>query len=413
MFSLARLGGVSQSVNGAFEGLRSHPMNRLSLENRNDVARRPMGHRLAASLVAALALAGCGSTRSGNKGTPAGAGGAAGAANGPGGSISGNLGGQTASVTSGGAPGSMLGGAAGTASGSGGSSSPGGTTASGGQTGLGGTVGAGGAAGAAGTSGAAGAASSAADAGAGACTRADLKSVVGVYFTAMAAHDPTMLKVASSVKFTENAKSLELGDGLWKTAGAVTFHRDVLDTERCGAVSESVVDNQGTATIFGLRLRLEGGQLTEVETIVVDPKTGFFPTPTGIVNSSKDDWEGVLPADQRSTRAELTAAANAYFDLFSNPSTMVPFAKPCNRLENGLQTTQGDCGGGIPSGNLMMTHRRYPVADLEAGIAVGWVLFGGGLLDFHMFKLKGGKIQFINAVVGPSATSWGWPDDPP
>jgi hypothetical protein len=61
----------------------------------------------------------------------------------------------------------------------------------------------------------------------------------------------------------------------------------------------------------------------------------------------------------------------------------------------------------------MMTHRRYPVADLEAGIAVGWVLFSGGLLDFHMFKLKGGKIQFINAVVGPSATSWGWPDDPP
>ena len=45
-------------------------------------------------------------------------------------------------------------------------------------------------------------------------------------------------------------------------------------------------------------------------------------------------------------------------------------------------------------------------------IAVGWVLFGGGLLDFHMFKLTGGKIQFINAVVGPSATAWGWPDDP-
>jgi hypothetical protein len=30
-----------------------------------------------------------------------------------------------------------------------------------------------------------------------------------------------------------------------------------------------------------------------------------------------------------------------------------------------------------------------------------------------MFKTKGGKITFINAVVGPSATSWGWPDDPP
>lgn len=234
---------------------------------------------------------------------------------------------------------------------------------------------------------------------------------ITAYFTAMAAHDPSTLKVASSVKFTENAKSMQLGEGIWKTAGAVTFHRDVLDTERCGTVSEAVIDNQGTATIFGLRLKLEAGKLTEVESIVVDPKNGFFPTPNGIVNSSKDDWESVLPMDQRSTRAELSAAANAYFDLFSNPMAMVPFGKPCNRLENGFQTTQGDCSSGIPAGNLMMTHRRYPVADLEAGIAVGWVLFGGGLLDFHMFKLKGGKIQFINAVVGPSATSWGWPDD--
>jgi hypothetical protein len=121
----------------------------------------------------------------------------------------------------------------------------------------------------------------------------------------------------------------------------------------------------------------------------------------------------VLAADQRIPRDQLQAAANAYFDLFANSSTMVPFAMPCNRLENGLQTTSGNCGSGIPAGNLMMTHRRYPVSDLEAGITVGWVLFGGGLLDFHMFKTKGGKITFINAVVGPSATSWGWPDDPP
>jgi len=40
----------------------------------------------------------------------------------------------------------------------------------------------------------------------------------------------------------------------------------VLDTERCAAVSEAVVDNQGTATIFGLRLKLDAAQVTEVET---------------------------------------------------------------------------------------------------------------------------------------------------
>jgi hypothetical protein len=366
------------------------------------IASRNRARLLGTAAVFALAISACSSsndpgTGAGSPGGKSGAvngatGGAAGASEAPptpgGGGLpaSGGFAAAGSPPESGGAP------ASGGANASGGQSSAGGASSSGGTTGIGG---------------------GSPDGGAANCTRADLKNVVDAYFKAMAAHDPSTLKVASAVKATENAKATKLGEGLWKTAGAVAFHRDVLDTERCGTVSEAVIDNQGTATIFGLRLKLSGAEITEIETIVVDPKNGFFPTPNGIVNSSKDDWEGVVPVDQRSSRTELTAAASAYFDLFSNPSAMVPFGKPCNRLENGFQTTQGDCGTGIPAGNLMMTHRRYPVADLEAGIAVGWVLFGGGLLDFHMFKLRGGKIQFINAVVGPSATSWGWPDDPP
>jgi hypothetical protein len=367
----------------------------------NGKARAPARIGLFEALAAPIALLACSSSTAGSKA----AGGAPGVSGGAGTVAVGGASGDGAVVSGGGGGvGSLAGGGASVSAGGAAPGSSGGALASGGQS----------AAGAAASGGASGVAGAAADSGAsgGACARGDLKATVESYFTAMAAHDPSTLKVASTVRFTENAKQTQLGQGLWKTAGAVKFHRDVLDTERCGTVSEAVVPNQGTDTIFGLRLKLDGGQIIEVETIVVDPSTGFVPTPNGIVSSAKDDWESVLPADQRSTRAELSAAANAYFDLFSNPSAMVPFGKPCNRLENGLQTTQGDCSSGIPAGNLMMTHRRYPVADLEAGIAVGWVLFGGSLLDFHMFKLKGGKIQFINAVVGPSATSWGWPDEP-
>jgi len=230
------------------------------------------------------------------------------------------------------------------------------------------------------------------DGGAAACTRAALKSVVEMYFTAMAAHDPSTLKAASTVKFTENAKALKLGEGLWKTAGAVAFHRDVLDTERCAAVSEAVVDNQGTATIFGLRLKLDAAQVTEVETIVVDPKNGFFPTPNGIVNRPRTTGKACCRPIQRSSRAELTAAANAYFDLFSNSSAMVPFGKPCNRLENGLQNHTGDCGTGIPAGNLMMTHRstRSPISKRGSP----WVGCSSARAPrLSHVQVKGGKIQ--------------------
>lgn len=241
------------------------------------------------------------------------------------------------------------------------------------------------------------------------CTRAALEAAIDAYFDATASHDPSALAVSPSVRFTENAVELELGDGLWKTAGAVQFHRDALDTERCATVTKAVIENDGTPTIVGLRLKLEDGALAEVESYVVDPATGFVPTPQGLIDSAGDDWESLLDPADRSTREELDAAADAYFDLFSNPAAPVPFGVPCDRLENGFKTTNGRCSDGVPPSSLQMTHRRFPVADLESGIAVGFTLFGGSLLDFHMFKLTSGEIRFINAVVGPSAPSPNWP----
>ena len=241
------------------------------------------------------------------------------------------------------------------------------------------------------------------------CTRESLKALIESYFTAMAAHDPAALPKAANLKFTENAKTMQLGEGLWKTAGMPAFTRNVLDTQTCGTVTEAVVAENSGQVIFGLRLKLDGEQnLSEVETFVVR-SGGFAFKPQGIIDSKKDDWETVLDPSERSTAEDMNAAANGYFDLFSKPNTKVPFGMPCYRLENGTLTTPGgDCGSGIPAGNLQMTHRRFPVVDLEAGITVGWVLFGGSLLDFHMFKFKGGKVQFINAVVGPGATASGW-----
>ena len=50
---------------------------------------------------------------------------------------------------------------------------------------------------------------------------------------ALAARDPKRLPVATSVKYTENGRVLELGEGFWKTAGAPLAYRDyILDPER-------------------------------------------------------------------------------------------------------------------------------------------------------------------------------------
>jgi hypothetical protein len=242
------------------------------------------------------------------------------------------------------------------------------------------------------------------------CTRDSLSAAVDAYFHALEARDAESLAVAPGVKFTENGSEIALGEGLWLSAGPAQFRRNVLDTERCGTLTQAVIEENGNPIILGVRLGFVESKIFEIETYVAR-STEFAFKPQGILDGAAQDWESVLPAEQRSSREELNAAANAYFDLFQDRATVVPFGTPCDRWENGTQTTSGDCSAGIPGG-LTMTERRYPIADLESGIAVGFVLFSGSLLDFHMFKLKSGKIHLIQALVGPRVSSSGWPADP-
>ena len=57
------------------------------------------------------------------------------------------------------------------------------------------------------------------------------------------------------------------------------------------------------------------------------------------------------------------------------------------------------------------THRRFPVTDVEAGITAGFVNFNGGLPDVHIFKIRNGKIEMIQAVFGGNAQGAIWPDE--
>jgi len=50
------------------------------------------------------------------------------------------------------------------------------------------------------------------------CNRECLKAFITQYLKAMVAHDPKALTLAPNTRFTENTKTLPLGEGLWKEA---------------------------------------------------------------------------------------------------------------------------------------------------------------------------------------------------
>ena len=144
-----------------------------------------------------------------------------------------------------------------------------------------------------------------------------------------------------------------------------------------------------------------------------------------ILETADHDWEGILKPSERSSRMAMTAAAVDYIDMFADdPPVSTPFATPCDRWENGTQTTKGGAFQGkvylphscTPKGlGLIIKHpkRRVPVVDVEAGIAVAFVHFAGNLPDFHMFKMRNGKVELIQAVIAPKAPSTGWKEDLP
>ena len=69
-----------------------------------------------------------------------------------------------------------------------------------------------------------------------------------------------------------------------------------------------------------------------------------------------------------------------------------------------------DCS---PKGLVISNHgpRRFLV-DVEAGLVVAFVHFAGALPDFHVFRMRNGKVERIHAVVGAWSASMGWAPAP-
>lgn len=278
------------------------------------------------------------------------------------------------------------------------------------------------------------------------CSREALRGLVDQYFEALAAHDPSGLPLAANVRATENGVEVAVGKGIWATAGKALLRRVLVDTHRCGTHASAVLEEsfssatvgeanafsgtkplpvEGTVRpiLFGVRLRVEGGRISEIESIIAREREFAFDA-EGALATKEQDWEGLLPPEERSSRLAMVAAADDYFGMFAAaPEVRTPFASPCDRWENGMFATAGgtalpgedgkaapmpahDCS---PKGLVISNHgpRRFLV-DVEAGMVVAFVHFAGSLPDFHVFKMRNGKVERINAVVGRRSASMGW-----
>ncbi len=257
-----------------------------------------------------------------------------------------------------------------------------------------------------------------------ACTREGLKTITNNYFAALEAHNPSSLPLASGVRYTENGIEVPLGKGVWETAGKTTFKRDMVDTRKCGTHTQAIIEEDGKQILYGVRLKIDKEKISEIEAIVVRGEQVL--DAKAILDTKDQDWEGILPPEERSSRLAMMAAADDYFELFVKEQPLkvseLPFSGICDRWENGMQTTKGGTNQGIempahncsPKGFADMTHgpRRFLV-DEETGVVVAYVLFNNVWPDFHMFKMRNGKVEWIQAYFEYSKEykTIGWPPE--
>lgn len=270
-------------------------------------------------------------------------------------------------------------------------------------------------------------------------SRAELEALAEAYLDALVAKDPSRLPWADEVIFTENNVQLTIGDGLWNTIGARRGHYDLKAADpETGQVSWfGIVEESGHPAIMGLRLAVSGGRIAEAETIVCrECEFGPFPQIEGY-DAPRPLMLATVPEEERVPRARMISIADGYFDTLQlNDGTLFTrFAEDCDRIENGLQTTNVEIEG-YPIAKMgteaqfrlgqyvyddRLRDRRFPLVDEERGLvlAAGFIDHTGKIAEvtwtdgtshrsiFHfphsfvlleLFKIVGGRIAGVEAV---------------
>jgi hypothetical protein len=288
------------------------------------------------------------------------------------------------------------------------------------------------------------------------CDRACLERVLDQYLEAVVAHDPKRLPLSADVKYTENSQVIAVGDGFWKTAQGIGNYKHYFADPEFGQVAfMGTMREADSLLLFSVRLRIELGRITEIESVYFRPGGGG---PNNIaamdkMGKAEDLWFRSIPAAQRLSRPEMISIADAYFTSVQkndgkgiHGTGTYPFTNDCHRIENGAPTTNVprpatekpgtlnlfamDCLSQFKMGLYYVVQnihgRRYPLVDAERGVVWAHSVFDQGtvnegvlsdgtkhryngfnrpssILVTEAFLIEGDKIRRVE-MIGPSAT---------
>ena len=277
------------------------------------------------------------------------------------------------------------------------------------------------------------------------CDRECLNAHADAYIEALVAKDASSLPLAKNVRFSENLIPLEIGkDGLWRTVSGKRDWDVYASDETLGHANWiGIVDEMGNAVFLAVRLKIENGKITEVETQVGrSPLTAANHAPP-----PRETFSEVEPPETRSSRERLKEIVHQHWDAMETGKAIRSnYRDDCIRYDNGHLTTgtkKSPAEGGPPSTNIgefgcygqmasgrfvngnTVYPRRFWGVDEERGLVIGYFspnvpgdatsveVYGqtvemgpGELVPFtiqqvELFKVIDGQVKGVEVVFGP------------
>jgi len=298
------------------------------------------------------------------------------------------------------------------------------------------------------------------------CDRACLVEIADQYLAAIATHDLKKAPLSDEIVFVENLKKTRPGQGLWAdAAGTPTEFRLYVPDPVEGTIGlMTVIDRRTTRGIapaqLAARLQIRGGRIVEAEHLVADVTSAEAVTRLA---APRPNLLATVPERDREPRAKIAAIAGSYYDaLDESDGALAPFAKDCEREENGMITAgpglapapfdsvdvngrppppvARDCVGQMSSRRFAyvdtIENRRVFAVDPVQGLAMGLSHFRQSMTKgpqpmiaadgsrvmwqekrdpydlpaAHMFKITGGQIHEVEAIgiFVPYGSPTGW-----
>ena len=299
-----------------------------------------------------------------------------------------------------------------------------------------------------------------------ASSRKQLEAILDQWFEALLRHSADGLPIADSVRFTEQAVAIPVGDGLFISATEAPSDFKIVATDevagQVGAITMMKMWNQ--PALVTVRLKVEGGRITEAEHVIAPQ---LFAHALANLERPRPALLKNLPEKERTSRAEMLRIADSYFDAIEQDNgDLCPLDDGCVRRENGMQTTLNPGGPSFPMENVdperadamkrmgamtcrdqlntrimqyitMIRPRRLQIVDQQRGLVLGFPRFvhrgdnrhyqlegvesvtefamefgPNDLQASELFRISRGKVTdieatgFINSYLAPT----GWDD---